>query len=98
VSVQLIREIHAELLRGVRGSRLTPGDLRRSQNWIGPGGCTLAEASFQSVKDVQALLGTTFAGANQIVQRLADLGIVAEITGQTRHRRFRYDTYVRLFD
>ena len=253
VSVRLIREIHAELLRDVRGSRLTPGDLRRSQNWIGPGGCTLAEASFVppppavvpdalgaletflhqqdelpllvriglahaqfetihpfldgngrigrllitfllcergvlhkpvlylshyfrryrqsyyerlqavrddgdfegwltfflrgvtevsvqaadtarrilelreqhrkiitdqlgraagnghrvlerlyeqpilSVKDVQALLGTTFAGANQIVQRLADLKIVAEITGQTRHRRFRYDAYVRLF-
>ena len=35
VSVRLIREIHAELLEGVRGSRLTPGELRRSQNWIG---------------------------------------------------------------
>jgi Fic family protein len=46
VSVRLIREIHAELLKGVRGSRLTPGELRRSQNWIGPGGCTLAEATF----------------------------------------------------
>ncbi|HEY0839483.1 MAG TPA: Fic family protein, partial [Vulgatibacter sp.] len=46
VSVRLIREIHTELLRGVRGSHLTPGELRRSQNWIGPGGCTLAEATF----------------------------------------------------
>jgi Fic family protein len=46
LSVRLITEIHAELLRGVRGSRLTPGELRRSQNWIGPGGCTLAEATF----------------------------------------------------
>ena len=46
VSVRLIREIHAELLKGVRGSRLTPGELRRSQNWIGPSGCTLAEATF----------------------------------------------------
>lgn len=46
VSVRLIREIHARLLQGVRGSRLTPGELRRSQNWIGPGGCTLAEAAF----------------------------------------------------
>jgi Fic family protein len=46
VSVRLIREIHERLLQGVRGSRLTPGELRRSQNWIGPGGCTLAEASF----------------------------------------------------
>jgi len=46
VSVRLIREIHAELMRGVRGGRLTPGELRTSQNWIGPGGCTLAEATF----------------------------------------------------
>ena len=46
LSVRLIREIHAELLRGVRGSDLTPGELRRSQNWIGPAGCTLAEATF----------------------------------------------------
>ncbi|CAI4033546.1 Fic family protein [Nitrospira tepida] len=46
VSVRLIREIHAELLRGVRGANLTPGELRTSQNWIGPGGCTLADATF----------------------------------------------------
>lgn len=254
VSVRLIREIHAELLHGVRGSRLTPGDLRTSQNWIGPAGCTLAEAAFVppppaevpaalgalerflhgqddlpllirvglahaqfetihpfldgngrvgrllitfllcergalrkpvlylshyfkrhrqeyydrlqavrdagdfegwltfylrgvgsvsieaadtarrilelrethrreitehlgraagnghrvlerlyeqpivSVKDVQGLLGTTFAGSNRIVQRLADLGILREVTGQARHRRFRYEAYIRLFE
>lgn len=46
VSVRLVREIHAELLRGVRGGRLTPGELRRSQNWIGPAGCTLNTATF----------------------------------------------------
>lgn len=46
VSVRLIREIHAELTRGVRGGRLTPGELRRSQNWIGPAGCTLEDAVF----------------------------------------------------
>lgn len=44
--VRLIREIHAELLQGVRGSHLTPGELRTTQNWIGPAGCTLKEASF----------------------------------------------------
>ena len=254
VSVRLIREIHAELLRGVRGSRLEPGELRRSQNWIGPGGCSLAEATFVpppphevpgalaaletflhtdddlpllvkiglahaqfetihpfldgngrigrllitfllcergvlrkpvlylshyfkrhrqeyydrlqgvrdtgdfeawltfffrgvaevsveaadtarrilelreqhrraitdhlgraagnghrglerlyeqpivSVTDVRQMLGTTFAGANQIVQRLVDLKILAEMTGRARHRRFRYDAYVRLFE
>ena len=46
VSVRLIREIHERLLQGVRGARLTPGELRRTQNWIGPGGCSLNEATF----------------------------------------------------
>jgi Fic family protein len=46
VSVRLIREIHAKLLDGVRGSHLTPGELRTSQNWIGPAGCTLNDAMF----------------------------------------------------
>ncbi len=46
ISVRLIREIHEQLLTGVRGGRLTPGELRRSQNWIGPGGATLHEATF----------------------------------------------------
>lgn len=46
VSVRLVREIHAELMQGVRGSRLQPGELRQSQNWIGPAGCTLNTASF----------------------------------------------------
>ncbi len=254
VSVRLIREIHAELLKGVRGSRLTPGELRRTQNWIGPGGCTLTDATFvppppgdvpealgalehflhekdklpllvqvglahsqfetihpfldgngrigrllitfllcergalskpvlyishyfkqhrqtyyellqavrdsgdfegwlkfflegvaqvsiqaaatarrilelrethrreitahmgraagnghrvlerlyeqpiMSVNDVQDLLKTTFAGANAIVRRLVNLGVLREFTGQARHRRFRYDAYVRLFE
>ena len=51
-----------------------------------------------SAQEVRDLLGTTFAGANQIVKRLAELGILVEITGQARHRRFRYEPYVRLFD
>jgi Fic family protein len=46
VSARLIREIHAELLKGVRGQHLTPGEVRTSQNWIGPGGCSLKEATF----------------------------------------------------
>jgi len=46
VSVRLIREIHAELMSGVRGGKLQPGELRTSQNWIGPAGSTLRTASF----------------------------------------------------
>ena len=253
VSVRLIREIHERLLQGVRGSRLTPGELRRSQNWIGPAGSTLSDASFippppdavpaalgdletflhrqddipllvriglahaqfetihpfldgngrvgrllitfllcegaalnkpvlylshyfkrhrqayydhlqgvreegnwegwlafflkgvaevsqeaaetarrilllreehraaittglgraagnghrileslfdrpiVSVLDVQKLIGTTYAAANNLVSRLVSLGILVEVTGNARNRRFRYDPYVRLF-
>lgn len=46
LSLRLIREIHRELMKGVRGEHLTPGEFRRSQNWIGPAGCTLNEAKF----------------------------------------------------
>ena len=46
VSIRLIREIHRRLLRNVRGSNLTPGELRTSQNWIGPAGCSIGEATF----------------------------------------------------
>lgn len=46
LSLRLIREIHAELLRGGRGSHATPGEFRRTQNWIGPRGATLKQATF----------------------------------------------------
>ena len=46
VSLRLIRDIHTRLLRGVRGSQLTPGELRTTQNWIGPLGCTIHEAIY----------------------------------------------------
>jgi Fic family protein len=35
LSLRLIREIHAILLRGGRGASRTPGEFRRSQNWVG---------------------------------------------------------------
>lgn len=46
VSIRLIREMHADLLQGVRGEHLTPGELRTRQNWIGPADCQLNEATF----------------------------------------------------
>ncbi|MCB2102011.1 MAG: Fic family protein [Rhodobacterales bacterium] len=46
VSVRLIREIHGKLMAGVRGSQLQPGELRRTQNWIGTPGATINTATF----------------------------------------------------
>ncbi|MBU1184071.1 MAG: Fic family protein, partial [Proteobacteria bacterium] len=46
MSLRLIKEIHALLLEGARGSERLPGEFKQSQNWIGPPGCTLNEASY----------------------------------------------------
>lgn len=46
LSLRLIREIHAVLLKGVRGGEREPGEFRRSQNWIGFAGGTLENATF----------------------------------------------------
>ncbi|RIK43200.1 MAG: cell filamentation protein Fic [Chloroflexi bacterium] len=46
LSLRLLREIHALVLRGPAGEGKTPGEFRRSQNWVGPPGATLATAAF----------------------------------------------------
>lgn len=46
LSLHLIREIHRTLMQGGRGQHREPGEFRRTQNWIGPGGCTLSTARF----------------------------------------------------
>jgi Fic family protein len=46
LSVRLILEIHEILMQGVRGERMTPGEVRRSQNWIGRPGATLEKARY----------------------------------------------------
>ncbi|MGB7094976.1 MAG: Fic family protein [Anaerolineales bacterium] len=46
ISLRLIRELHLRLMGNVRGEHLTSGKFRRSQNWIGPDGCTLENAPF----------------------------------------------------
>jgi Fic family protein len=35
ISLRLLRDIHAELLRGTRGGETGPGTFRRIQNWLG---------------------------------------------------------------
>jgi Fic family protein len=46
LSSRLIKEIHDQLMQGARGSHATPGEFRRSQNWIGSPGCALNTAKF----------------------------------------------------
>jgi Fic family protein len=59
LSLRLIREIHAELLKGVRGEHRAPGEFRTTQNWIGPPGSTINTATYvpPPPHEMQAALG-----------------------------------------
>lgn len=46
VSLSLLRETHEILLTDVRGGHATPGEFRRTQNWIGSPGCLLDGATY----------------------------------------------------
>lgn len=46
LSLRLIREIHRELLKDGRGSHAARGEFRKTQNWIGPDGASIEQATF----------------------------------------------------
>ncbi|HEV7494078.1 Fic family protein [Baekduia sp.] len=46
LSNRMLLETHRRLLSGVRGAERRPGEFRTTQNWIGPPGSTLQNASF----------------------------------------------------
>lgn len=46
VGQRLIRELHARLMEGVRGGQFTPGEFRKTQNWIGAAGSTIETATY----------------------------------------------------
>jgi Fic family protein len=80
LSLRLIREIHGQLMAGVRGAEKDPGEFRRTQNWIGPRGGTLNDAAFvpPPVPDLDRLLGDfeTFARAPADWPALIHAGMV----------------------
>lgn len=61
LSIRLLCEVHEKLMQDVRGneSRLTPGEIRRSQNWIGKSGSSLIEATYvpPPVEEMKNCLG-----------------------------------------
>ena len=46
LSVRLVCEMHSVILAGVRGSQRRPGEIRRTQNWIGTPAATVETARF----------------------------------------------------
>jgi len=63
LSPHLLREAHALLMDGVRGRDKNPGAFRGEQNWIGPKGCQIEQASFVPIPQEHLLAGLdTWAG------------------------------------
>lgn len=55
---------------------------------------------FRPIVSVHSVIGAaqlSFANANALVKHFQDLGLLREITGQKRNRRFSYDPYLNLF-
>ncbi len=79
LSLRLIREIHEVLMHDVRGAERSPGEFRRSQNWIGPAGGTLADAAFvpPAVHEMTEALGDleTFLHEEAIYPPLVHAGL-----------------------
>lgn len=79
LSNRLIKEIHERLMRDVRGAERSPGEFRRTQNWIGPGGGSLRDAAFvpPPVHEMEIAMGDleTFLHAPGGLPRLVHAGL-----------------------
>ena len=51
-----------------------------------------------AVSDARKMTGTSYAATNALVSRLVELGVLSEMTGYARNRRFRYAPYIALFN
>lgn len=58
LSLRLLRRVHSVLIGEGRGADKTPGEVRTSQNWIGPGGSTIQTAPYvpPNVQDMHVAL------------------------------------------
>ena len=83
LSLRLIREIHAELLKGVRGENRSPGEFRKTQNWIG--GASIASASFVPPPATEVL--RTMGDVEKFIHSKAD-SLPALIKAALMHAQF----------
>jgi Fic family protein len=83
LSGRLIKETHSILMRGVRGEHALPGEFRTTQNWIGPPGTLLADATFvpPPPEEVPAAIGA-------LEQFIHDRGLPNLIAAALAHYQF----------
>ncbi len=87
ISNRLMREMHARLMASGRGKAMTPGEFRRSQNWIGgsrPGNATFVPPPPQHVQRCMADLERFIHDANDGLPVLVKAGL-AHVQFETIH-------------
>ena len=79
---RVIRRAHAMLLDSVRGAGKSPGEYRRTPNWIGPPGCGIEEARFvpPAAHEIPDAMGRweqyANEGADGVPDRLVQLAVL----------------------
>jgi hypothetical protein len=114
LSCRLLKDTHKILLSSGRGEDKSPGEFRRSQNWIG--GNTITDALFippaadelpELLTDfeqflynpqVPALIRIAIAHYQFETIHLVSHNILKETTKQQRNRKFIFQEYMNLFD
>lgn len=79
LSLRLVREIHAVLLKDVRGANKEPGEFRSSQNWIGgsrPGNAIYVPPPPQEIMSVMGALEKFWHGEPIFMPTLIKAGLV----------------------
>ncbi len=68
ININFVNDIHKILLDSVRGNEKDPGKIRSIQNWIGPKGCSIEEATYVPPipEDVPMLLDNLFEYMNDL--------------------------------
>jgi Fic family protein len=78
VSLRLIREMHERLMRGARGeASVHPGEFRKTQNWIGPPGSPIGDATY--VPPPPERLLETLDGLEKFINGRAELPALVRI-------------------
>ena len=78
LSVRLLNEVHKRLMRGVRGAARAPGQIRKTQNWIGgsrPGNAAFVPPPPEQLPELLANLEKYLHG-NETLPPLVRAGIV----------------------
>ena len=86
-NIQKLRDAHRDLIAAKLSNLSTAHILLEA----------LLEQPSMSIRQVQQRIDRSYNSANQLVAQFEELGLLVEVTGQSRNRRYHYKPYLNLF-